>query len=117
MNLINNSKPAEYECAWCGARARRGVHSAACPAGERYKQVQQLGGVPWPVSKPAKTVKGVSGVESRHADEPKVAAVRKNRVRPKGRQTTGRLSVQASRSNARPHSLNRSAEKLESQHG
>jgi len=54
MQLIKNSKLAAYNCGWCGVLAGADVHSAACPLGERYKQVQQLGGVPWPREKPAK---------------------------------------------------------------
>jgi hypothetical protein len=45
--LIKNTARAKYDCAWCGAKKGKHVHSAACPVGERYKQVQQLGGVPW----------------------------------------------------------------------
>lgn len=44
--LVENSIPAEKECAWCGAHLE--PHSQACPNGERYKQVQAMGGVPVP---------------------------------------------------------------------
>lgn len=54
VGLVTNTAVAEYDCAWCGAIKGADVHSAACPIGERYKQVQQLGGVPWPREKPAK---------------------------------------------------------------
>lgn len=47
IRLLTNKARAAYDCAWCGAKKGKHVHSAACPVGERYKQVQQLGGVPW----------------------------------------------------------------------
>lgn len=46
--LIENTKLAAYDCAWCRATKGLDVHSAACPVGERYWQIQKLGGVPWP---------------------------------------------------------------------
>jgi hypothetical protein len=46
--LIENTKLSDQNCAWCDARKGKDVHSKACPLGERYKQVQQLGGVPVP---------------------------------------------------------------------
>lgn len=52
--LVTNTALAGYDCAWCRALKGADVHSAACPVGERYKQVQQLGGVPWPREKPVK---------------------------------------------------------------
>ena len=42
--LLTNTKPAERSCAWCSARKGR-VHAAACPLGERYQQIQSVGGV------------------------------------------------------------------------
>lgn len=51
--LIENTRVVAEDCRWCGATAGFGVHSKACPMGERYKQVQQLGGVAWPKGKPA----------------------------------------------------------------
>jgi hypothetical protein len=42
--LIANTVASTEPCRWCGADGR--PHSQACPLGERYKQVQQLGGVP-----------------------------------------------------------------------
>lgn len=47
VKLIRNIKAADCDCAWCGARKDFDVHSPACPVGERYKQVQSLGGVKW----------------------------------------------------------------------
>ena len=46
VELITNTKPASEDCRWCDALTGQ-VHSAACPNGERYWQVQKLGGVPW----------------------------------------------------------------------
>lgn len=50
--LIENTKLSNQNCAWCDARKNKDTHSKACPLGERYKQVQQLGGVAWPKGKP-----------------------------------------------------------------
>lgn len=45
--LIENSVIVTGEsCRWCDALDE--PHSRCCPLGERYKQVQQLGGVPVP---------------------------------------------------------------------
>lgn len=46
--LIENTKPAVEDCRWCDALVGE-VHSRACPCGERYWQVQDLGakGVPF----------------------------------------------------------------------
>lgn len=44
-SLPTNTKPAEHDCNWCGAKAKADVHSAACPLGERYREVQRRGGV------------------------------------------------------------------------
>ena len=45
--LIENTRVVTEDCRWCGAEADKfSAHSRACPMGERYKQVQQLGGVP-----------------------------------------------------------------------
>lgn len=46
--LIENTKLAVEDCRWCDAVVGE-VHSRACPNGERYKQVQDLGakGVPF----------------------------------------------------------------------
>lgn len=46
MKLTDNTKPAEHHCNWCGAKTGE-VHTPACPMGERYKHVQDMGGVPW----------------------------------------------------------------------
>lgn len=51
ITLIENTKLAEYDCAWCSAVKGVDVHSRACPVGERYWQVQKLGGVPYPKAK------------------------------------------------------------------
>lgn len=50
--LLVNTKLAEYDCAWCGAKRGKDVHSAACPVGERAQHIQKIGGVPWPKGKP-----------------------------------------------------------------
>lgn len=50
-DLIDNTARAEYDCPWCSARKGRNAHSRACPIGERYKQVQKLGGIGWPKGK------------------------------------------------------------------
>jgi hypothetical protein len=44
--LIDNLIPSVGPCPNCGSDAE--PHSPACPAGERYRQVQDLGGVPLP---------------------------------------------------------------------
>lgn len=42
--LMTNTQPALTSCLWC--RVRKGhPHSAACPLGERYAQIQQSGGI------------------------------------------------------------------------
>lgn len=46
--LIENTAPALEQCRWCDAL--NVPHSRACPLGERYQQVQQLGGVPYRVA-------------------------------------------------------------------
>jgi hypothetical protein len=46
--LINNSILAAEECRWCSAFNE--PHTSACPCGERYKQVQKMGGVPFKAS-------------------------------------------------------------------
>jgi len=38
--LVSNTKLAEYDCNWCGAKKGADVHTAACPIGERYHQIQ-----------------------------------------------------------------------------
>ena len=45
--LVNNAALADNDCPWCDAKSGIDVHSPACPLGERYKQVQSLGGVAW----------------------------------------------------------------------
>lgn len=52
--LVTNAVLADYDCAWCGALKGADVHSAACPVGERYKQVQALGGIPFVAPKAPK---------------------------------------------------------------
>lgn len=52
MQLITNTQLAKHDCVWCGVVAGEGAHTAACPCGEQYKQVQDMGGVkcikmPW----------------------------------------------------------------------
>jgi hypothetical protein len=42
--LIDNTTIAEHDCPWCFAEAENDVHSPACPCGERYKQIQEIGG-------------------------------------------------------------------------
>lgn len=44
--LIDNAIPSIGPCPSCGSDGE--PHSPACPAGERYRQVQDLGGVPLP---------------------------------------------------------------------
>jgi len=44
--LIENTKPAEHDCNWCGAKVGD-IHAPACPMGERYRQIQDMGGAPW----------------------------------------------------------------------
>lgn len=64
-DLIENTLRAEHDCAWC--EAEKGVvHSAACPAGERYKQVQTMGGVPWPLERAAKVRRAKQVDEEAH---------------------------------------------------
>jgi hypothetical protein len=50
VKLIQNTIKAAESCRWCSARNE--PHTPACPAGERYKQVQDLGrsGIPVPRS-------------------------------------------------------------------
>lgn len=45
-DLIENTKLSDRDCNWCGARKDKDVHSAACPIGERYQQIQKMGGAP-----------------------------------------------------------------------
>lgn len=45
--LITNTLPASEPCRLCDAQIGE-PHSAACPMGERYRQVQAMGGVPMP---------------------------------------------------------------------
>jgi len=42
--LVDNARIDPDPCHWCGADGQ--PHSPACPKGERYAQVQGLGGVP-----------------------------------------------------------------------
>jgi hypothetical protein len=42
--LIDNAIPTTEPCRWCDADSQ--PHTPGCPCGERYGQIQQLGGVP-----------------------------------------------------------------------
>lgn len=44
VKLIDNERIDPWWCPYCDADGQ--PHSAFCPMGERYAQVQQLGGVP-----------------------------------------------------------------------
>lgn len=46
QELIINTTPAAEDCRWCSVRAGE-PHSFACPCGDRYAQIQKLGGVPF----------------------------------------------------------------------
>jgi len=47
QKLTDNTKLAELDCVWCDAIKGKDAHSAGCPLGERYKQIQAMGGVSW----------------------------------------------------------------------
>lgn len=45
IRLIDNTIICTEECRFCDSYLT--PHTPACPNGERYKQVQKIGGVPW----------------------------------------------------------------------
>ena len=43
LQIIVNSIPATERCRWCDALNE--PHSPSCPCGERYQQIQSIGGI------------------------------------------------------------------------